>query len=96
MRDVLKVVRPRDRNADDAGGGRGGGEPRERGRDGFAMIGASLGIGVGMFVSLRATQALTDEGIVFAVPYGSLLVFVSPRSPPDSWPLCCQRDGPRA
>ena len=41
-----------------------------------ALIGAALGIGVGMFLSLLATQALSDEGIVFAVPYGSLLVFV--------------------
>jgi putative ABC transport system permease protein len=41
-----------------------------------ALIGAALGIGVGMFLALLATRALADEGIVFRVPYGSLLVFV--------------------
>jgi putative ABC transport system permease protein len=41
-----------------------------------ALIGAALGIGVGMFLALLTTQALSDEGIVFRVPYGSLLVFV--------------------
>jgi putative ABC transport system permease protein len=41
-----------------------------------ALIGAALGIGVGILLSLLATQALSDEGIVFAVPYGSLLAFV--------------------
>jgi putative ABC transport system permease protein len=40
-----------------------------------SLIGAALGIAVGIFLSLLATQALSEEGIVFAVPYGSLAVF---------------------
>jgi putative ABC transport system permease protein len=41
-----------------------------------SLIGAVLGIVVGIFLSVLVTQALADEGIVFAVPYGSLAVFV--------------------
>ena len=41
-----------------------------------ALIGATLGIVVGVFLAFLVTQALSDEGIVFAVPYGSLVVFV--------------------
>jgi putative ABC transport system permease protein len=40
------------------------------------LIGATLGIAVGMFLAALVTRALSDEGIVFAVPYGTLLVFV--------------------
>ena len=41
-----------------------------------ALIGATLGIVVGVFLAFLVTQALSDEGIVFAGPYGSLVVFV--------------------
>ena len=41
-----------------------------------ALIGAALGIGVGMFLAAVTTVALSDYGVVFAVPYGTLTVFV--------------------
>ena len=41
-----------------------------------ALIGATLGIAVGMFLSVLTTAALSQYGIVFAVPYGTLVVFV--------------------
>ncbi len=41
-----------------------------------ALIGATLGIVVGVFLAFLVTQALSDEGIVFAIPVGSLVVFV--------------------
>src|ERR671911_2294168 len=41
-----------------------------------ALIGAALGIGVGMFLAVVTTLALSDYGVVFAVPYGTLTVFV--------------------
>jgi putative ABC transport system permease protein len=41
-----------------------------------ALIGAALGIAVGVFLAALVTQALSDEGIVFALPYGSLALFV--------------------
>jgi putative ABC transport system permease protein len=41
-----------------------------------ALIGATLGIVVGVFLAFLVTQALSDEGIVFAVPFLSLVVFV--------------------
>ena len=41
-----------------------------------ALIGATLGIGVGLFLAVITTLALSDYGVVFAVPYGTLTVFV--------------------
>jgi putative ABC transport system permease protein len=41
-----------------------------------ALIGAALGIGVGMFLAVLTTIAASKYGIVFAVPYGTLVVFV--------------------
>ena len=41
-----------------------------------ALIGAALGIGVGMFLAAITSLALSDYGVVFAVPYGTLTVFV--------------------
>ncbi len=41
-----------------------------------ALIGATLGIAVGLFLAALVTTALSDEGIVFAVPFGTLAVFV--------------------
>ena len=41
-----------------------------------ALIGAALGIGVGIFLAGLVTLALSQYGIVFAIPYGSLAVFV--------------------
>ncbi len=40
-----------------------------------ALIGAVLGIGVGLFLAGLATTALSDEGLRFAVPVGSLIAF---------------------
>ena len=34
-----------------------------------ALIGALLGIGVGVLLAALVTRALSDEGIVFAIPY---------------------------
>jgi putative ABC transport system permease protein len=41
-----------------------------------SLIGATLGILVGIFLAFLVTRALSAEGIVFALPYGSLAVFV--------------------
>ena len=41
-----------------------------------ALIGATLGIGVGVFLAALVTQALSDQGVVFAVPYGTFVVLV--------------------
>ncbi len=41
-----------------------------------ALIGATFGIAVGMFLAGIVTHALSDQGIVFAVPYRSLGIFV--------------------
>ncbi|HEX4324200.1 MAG TPA: FtsX-like permease family protein [Gaiellaceae bacterium] len=41
-----------------------------------SLIGAALGIVVGFFLGLLVTHALSDEGIVFAVPWVSLVFFV--------------------
>jgi putative ABC transport system permease protein len=41
-----------------------------------ALIGAALGIAVGVFLAALVTQALSDQGIVFAIPYVTLVVFV--------------------
>jgi putative ABC transport system permease protein len=41
-----------------------------------ALIGAALGIAVGMFLAIITTAALSQYGIVLAVPYATLTVFV--------------------
>jgi putative ABC transport system permease protein len=41
-----------------------------------ALIGAVLGIAVGLFLAFLVTRILEDEGIPFALPMGSLIVFV--------------------
>ena len=41
-----------------------------------SLIGAALGIVVGILLALLVTQALEDEGVVFAIPYASLPIFV--------------------
>ena len=41
-----------------------------------ALIGAALGIGVGIFLGGLTTGALSDYGVVFVLPYRSLVVFV--------------------
>jgi putative ABC transport system permease protein len=41
-----------------------------------SLIGAAFGIVVGIFLALLVTRALSNEGIVFAVPYRSLGLFV--------------------
>jgi putative ABC transport system permease protein len=41
-----------------------------------ALIGAALGMGVGIFLAAITTLALSDYGVVFAIPYKSLAAFV--------------------
>ena len=41
-----------------------------------ALIGAALGIGLGFFIAFLVTQALKKDGIGFAVPTVSIVVFV--------------------
>ena len=41
-----------------------------------ALIGAALGIAVGVFLAALITQTLSDQGIVFALPWVTLAVFV--------------------
>src|SRR4051794_34784459 len=41
-----------------------------------ALIGAALGIAVGVFLAILTTQALSDEGIVLAIPWTTIAVFV--------------------
>ncbi len=41
-----------------------------------ALIGAAFGLVLGFFLAGIVTTALSDEGIVFAVPYLSLVIFV--------------------
>jgi putative ABC transport system permease protein len=41
-----------------------------------ALIGATLGIAVGLFLAVLTTAALSQYGIVFAVPVGTLAVFI--------------------
>jgi putative ABC transport system permease protein len=41
-----------------------------------ALIGAAFGIALGLFLAGLITQLLSSQGVVFAVPYGSLAVFV--------------------
>jgi len=41
-----------------------------------ALIGAALGIAVGTFLAALTSRALEQYGIGFAIPYGTLVVFV--------------------
>ena len=41
------------------------------------LIGAALGIDIGMFLAGLTTLALSDYGVVFAVPYRTLAAFVA-------------------
>jgi putative ABC transport system permease protein len=41
-----------------------------------ALIGAGLGLPVGLFLAGIVTRALSDQGLAFAVPLGSLATFV--------------------
>ncbi len=41
-----------------------------------ALIGATFGIAIGMFLAGLVTRAMSDEGVVFAVPYKTLATFV--------------------
>jgi putative ABC transport system permease protein len=41
-----------------------------------ALIGGTLGILVGVFLAVLTTQALSDEGIVLAIPWKTIAVFV--------------------
>jgi hypothetical protein len=41
-----------------------------------ALIGGALGIAVGVFLAVLTTQALSDEGIVLAIPWFTIALFV--------------------
>jgi len=41
-----------------------------------ALIGGALGIAVGVFLAILTTQALSDEGIVLAIPWTTIGLFV--------------------
>lgn len=40
-----------------------------------ALIGAALGLPLGLFLAALVTRALADEGVAFSVPVGTLVVF---------------------
>jgi putative ABC transport system permease protein len=40
-----------------------------------ALIGAGLGIGVGLFLAAMVTTSLSKYGITFSIPIGSLVAF---------------------
>jgi putative ABC transport system permease protein len=42
-----------------------------------ALIGAALGIGIGLMLSALVCAALAGDGLVFAIPVGSLVAFVT-------------------
>ena len=62
----------------------------------ISLIGAALGIPVGVFLAALATTALSRYDIVFSLPVTSLVAFVWPRSWPGCWPRSCPRAEPRA
>jgi putative ABC transport system permease protein len=41
-----------------------------------ALIGATLGAGVGLFLGAMTVQALSSEGLSFTLPVGTLIAFV--------------------
>ncbi len=41
-----------------------------------ALIGGALGIAVGGFLAVLTTQALSDEGVVLAIPWGTIALLV--------------------
>jgi putative ABC transport system permease protein len=41
-----------------------------------ALIGGALGIAVGVFLAVLTTQALSDEGVVLAIPWRTIALFV--------------------
>jgi putative ABC transport system permease protein len=42
-----------------------------------ALIGAALGMGIGVFLAALVTRAVSDFGIGFSIPYGSLAAFTA-------------------
>ena len=41
-----------------------------------ALIGATMGMGIGLLLSVLVTQELSSEGFVLAIPYRTLIYFV--------------------
>ena len=41
-----------------------------------ALIGGALGIAVGVFLAVLTTQALSNEGVVLAIPWTTIGLFV--------------------
>jgi putative ABC transport system permease protein len=41
-----------------------------------ALIGATLGLALGFFLAALVTRALSSQGVVFAVPWGQVVIFV--------------------
>ena len=60
-----------------------------------ALIGAALGIAVGVFLAVLTTTALSQYGVVFALPYGTLVVFVGVAILAGMLAAILRRGGPR-
>ena len=41
-----------------------------------SLIGGTLGIAVGVFLAVLTTQALSDQGVVFAIPWRTMAIFI--------------------
>ena len=61
-----------------------------------ALIGAALGLPLGIFLAALVTRALADKGVAFASPARLLAASRSPRSSPASWRRSSPPGGPRA
>jgi hypothetical protein len=57
-------------------------------------MGAALGIVVGVFLAALVTHALSNQGIVFAVPWMQLVYFVLAAILVASWPRSYPPGGP--
>ena len=60
-----------------------------------ALIGGTLGIAVGAFLAILTTQALSDEGIVLAIPWTTMACSSSARPSAGLWRRSCRPAGPR-
>ena len=61
-----------------------------------ALIGATLGIAVGMFLAVITTTALSEYGMCSPRPTGRWRSSSASRFWPGCWPRSCPRSGPRS
>ena len=61
-----------------------------------ALIGAALGLPLGVFLAALVTQALSQYDVGMSIPIGELFAFTSSRSSPASPPPSSPHAGPRA